>query len=108
MVRNHFLFEMTEEVIDRFIPMGIIQHSYEFHVWMHDRPGYPEKISNLKILGLEDLSFGFNIWIVTCTISVFGFLCEFLIYKMKKLMDFLIGPLFFIRSVYMRLELHLA
>ncbi|CAG9808659.1 unnamed protein product [Chironomus riparius] len=74
--RNHFLFELTDEIVQRFIPMGIIQHSYEFHTWVNFRNIVEDVESTQKVLDVDDLAYGFYIWLGACGISIIGFLLE--------------------------------
>lgn len=70
--------------MQRFIPMGIIQHMYEFYLWMNLRQIVEVEKSNLKILSLDDLAFGFNIWLGTCGISGVSFLIEIVYFKIRE------------------------
>ena len=84
MLRNHFLFEATEEVVQRLIPMGIIQHSFELHTWISLRPVIEVEENEPKVLTIDDLEFGFVIYLATCGLSIFGFFCEVFIFRVKS------------------------
>jgi hypothetical protein len=84
MLRNHFLFAATEEVMQKFIPMGIIQHSYELHNWICLRPIIEPEVNDPKVLTLDDLEFGFILWLTACGLSIFGFLCEILLFRTRN------------------------
>ena len=83
MLRNHFLFEATEEVVQRLIPMGIIQHSFELHTWISLRPVIEVEGSEPNVLTMDDLEFGFVIYLATCGLSILGFLYEFIKFGLK-------------------------
>lgn len=65
---------MLNNVINRLIPSGIINHLIENF--------YTKKIKikkieeEPKVLSLDDLTFGFNIYIASCLTSFLGFLAE--------------------------------
>jgi hypothetical protein len=65
---------MFEETTNRFIDTGIMNYLIRVNI--------PEKISIKrsgdppKVLTLEDLSFGFNIWIGFCVICITSFILE--------------------------------
>lgn len=78
-VKNNFLSQLTEEVLQRLITAGISQWQMKFHTdfWF---PKYPnDKNSEPTVLCVDDLNFGFIIWLIACGISGLMFLCEILI-----------------------------
>ncbi|KAL7012205.1 hypothetical protein ACKWTF_014687 [Chironomus riparius] len=85
MLKNNFLFKQTEEVVQRFIEMGIMQHLYEYHVWVCNRPVIAIDENKPKILTMDDLEFGFTIWIAVICASILGFLFEIVRFWIKKL-----------------------
>lgn len=82
--KNHFLFEALEEVLQLSIPFGIPQHNHE----KFDKP-FEIEISATnnepKILTIEDLSFGYVLWLIACAVSISGFLIEILLWLISKL-----------------------
>ncbi|CAG9801201.1 unnamed protein product [Chironomus riparius] len=73
-IGNTFYVRMLDKIIDRFIPTGIMNHLIENY--------YIKKLKfetiqmKPEILSLDDLAFGFNIWLCACLVSVFGFIVE--------------------------------
>lgn len=67
--------------MQRFIPMGIIEHRYELHRWMMLRDKVSKPESKLRVLNMYDLAFGFYIWLAACNVSVVGFILELMIHK---------------------------
>jgi len=65
--------------------MGIIQHSYKFHTWVNFRNIVEEEESTQKVFDIDDLAYGFYIWIGSCGISIAGFLLELIVYYLKML-----------------------
>jgi hypothetical protein len=67
-------------VIKWSIPAGIPQYWAEYHDWYKyiRNHTYYEEESGPKVFALENLSFGFNVWLVACGLSLIGFLLEFL------------------------------
>lgn len=81
---NHFLYDLTEDVIQRFIPMGIIQFLYESHMWSLFHSEIKTNIAGPKVLSVEDIAFGLHIWVAMCCISLIGFLIEKLVHKFMR------------------------
>lgn len=96
---NHFLFQLLEEVMQGLITGGIAQRTWEFYKEIYlTLPSIPPKAP--KILTLEDLNFGFFIWLAACGISSLVFFCEILvkIYEILKVkVKQLIGVFLFMR-----------
>jgi len=80
-IDNSFYFQMFKKIINDLIPTGIINHLIENH--------YIKKIIFLKIkkdpqvLSVDDLLFGFKIWLGSCLISFIAFIIENLL-KCRK------------------------
>ncbi|KAL7051757.1 hypothetical protein ACKWTF_004600 [Chironomus riparius] len=73
-VDSCFYFRMFDRIIDDLIPTGIMNHlieNYYTKPWGYDQPEVEP-----KILTVEDLAFGFNIWLLFCLISFIGFIAE--------------------------------
>ncbi|KAG5672148.1 hypothetical protein PVAND_002301 [Polypedilum vanderplanki] len=77
--QNHFLFHVIDDVVEKTIPAGILQHWYDFAKW--------EKIVRLlkannregrRSLSLSEWNFGFVLWSIFCGISTIVFILEML------------------------------
>jgi len=81
-IGSTFYFRMFNKIIDDLIPTGVMNHLIENHYTKKFR-----KIENdetePKVLNYDDLSFGFNIWLGFCLISLVGFIAEH-IYKLIR------------------------
>lgn len=77
MLRNNFLFKQTENVVQRFTQMGIMQHILEYHIWICNRPIITIEENDPKVLTMDDLEFGFIIWLTVIFVSILGFLFEY-------------------------------
>jgi hypothetical protein len=76
MKRNSFLFHSVNEALQELISGGIPQHIYKFYM----EKFYPKKIPEAKEpqkLTIDDLSYGFTIWLASFPITVLAFLFEF-------------------------------
>lgn len=84
MRKDSFLFHLTEEILRDLITGGIPQHLVKFY----EEILYPPLLEDLagpKVLRIDDLSYGFIIWLVSCSIAVAVFVAEFPIsYLVKK------------------------
>jgi len=69
-----FYFRMFKNVIDNLIPTEIMSHLIETH---YTRKWKFEKFEDEpKVLSLDDLVFGFNIWLGCCLITFVVFIAE--------------------------------
>lgn len=73
---NNFMLDFTDELVTRLLPSGIIQHSNKFHEWCHFPDYVIEEESEPQVLTLDDLSFGFVMWICACCITFVVFPME--------------------------------
>jgi hypothetical protein len=73
--------------MQRLIPMGIAQYMLEFHTWMHFRTDINKPSNEPNVLTIDDLDFGFQIWLGTCGISVIAFIVEIFIFGVKKIIE---------------------
>jgi hypothetical protein len=76
--QNQFIFALLEQTTKLLIPTGIVQH---FHgIWddfkNKQKFDYDQKIP--KILSVNDLSFGFVIWLYACSVASVGFSFEWI------------------------------
>lgn len=96
LIKNHFLFHLTDEVIQRTTSFGIPQFLDKLYMGLlyHKRVQMPV---SPQILSIEDLSFGFIIWLVACSISCLAFLGELLHYYFKVFSSQTIGLIYFLR-----------
>ena len=69
-----FYFRMFKNIIDNLIPTGIMSHLIETH---YTRKWKFEKFEDgPKVLSLDDLVFGFNIWLGCCLTTFVVFIVE--------------------------------
>lgn len=85
--KNHYLFGIINEVMERIVPSGIPQFLHNFHRWndfLRIMIDPPQK--QTEVLTMNDLGFGFVMWLVACAISTFGFIIEITMWpKIKRL-----------------------
>lgn len=99
---NSFLYPILNEVVDKLLTTGIAQHLYKNYV---KTILFEEEKKQLKVLTLSDLSFGFTLWGVACGISALAFLIEFSWVRFKKIARQIIGLIFFVTLLKMRLKI---
>lgn len=75
----------------KLIPSGIPQYLPDFHAFL--LYGIYENVKQTmpKVLTLEDLSFGFVLWLIACGISVVGFLAEIMFAFVTKFVKNVVG-----------------
>lgn len=81
--RNHFIYPLLEKTMTRAIEGGIPQYFLEFMLKFYmkvieDDPKEP------KVFGINDLHFGFVVWICSFAISLTAFSIELLWTFVKK------------------------
>jgi hypothetical protein len=89
--QNSFIFYPINKILEKIIPAGIPQHLYDLHLLMMFKKYEPVLNSGPKVLTVDDLSFGFVLWLGACGISVAGFVFEILMFQMRKVLRTLIG-----------------
>lgn len=78
-VRDSFMYPLMEEVVQRLYSAGIPQQREKLHIFFNvRREVQPEKEIplGLKSFSTEDLSYGFEIWLIASGISVLVFMAE--------------------------------
>lgn len=87
--KNSYMLEALEETLQLIIPMGIPQYWMKYQQWMFtERYQFDnENESEPQILTLPDLSFGFIIWLISCSIAIFGFFSELIAFFIRKRMN---------------------
>lgn len=80
----HYMFDVIEETMQWLIPSGIIQHSEDFYYWLVHREKYIDPDDGPKVLTLNDLSYGFIIWLIAISAVIVEFFMEILTHKIKS------------------------
>lgn len=96
--RNNFMLRLTDEVMQGLITGGIPQNFYKRTL----SPIIPEKQNQPTVLKIEDLKFGFIIWLISCGISILFFSFELLwIFYLKLLIEIknLIGLILVLKNL---------
>lgn len=75
MRRNHFLFGLTDEVVQWLNNGGITDHSNTLFMDMAYKPFESVK-EGPQVFKFDDLRYGFEMWLVACGISSFTFASE--------------------------------
>lgn len=73
---------MFIQIIDNLIPTGVMKYLIEEHYTRKWKFAKVEK--GPKVLAVDDLAFGFNIWLGSCLVSTLGFIIEIFIKFMTK------------------------
>jgi len=89
--KNSFIYEFLDNLLQKTIPFGIPQHLMSFHYFMLFKYYEVLNVKDPKVLTIDDLSFGFVLWLIACGISVIGFFMELLSFKLRKVLRNFIG-----------------
>jgi hypothetical protein len=83
LMRNNFLYDITESVMSGLIEGGIPQYflTYIEDVVLREKPSDPIEP---KKFGVEDLQFGFVIFLVACGVSISAVMIELIYFHFGK------------------------
>ncbi|KAG5672232.1 hypothetical protein PVAND_002374 [Polypedilum vanderplanki] len=83
-LHSKFFFKLFFHVFEQLIPAGIPQHSYAYHKFlMADRKKLRFE-KEPEVLTVQDLSFGFVIWLIVLSTSFLVLFCEIIVHKLNK------------------------
>ncbi|KAL7015538.1 hypothetical protein ACKWTF_016505 [Chironomus riparius] len=81
MAKNNFFFQVIDTVLQKFLQAGII----DFLITERIQPGMQlAVVKEPLMLTINDLNFGFIIWLGFCGASILGFFVEILFFILKK------------------------
>ncbi|KAG5667183.1 hypothetical protein PVAND_015178 [Polypedilum vanderplanki] len=83
MPHNHYLYFVTEDLIKPMFESGILNHMYSYWIWSQSSKTFQD-IDWPKVLSLSDLSYGFNIWLITCGFAIIVFFMEIITWKIEN------------------------
>jgi hypothetical protein len=78
----HFLFELADETVQFMLSGGILQHSFEMDDYSMNKDVFEDAKHFLcsngksKVLTMDDLSYGFTLWMISCMVTLIVFLLE--------------------------------
>jgi hypothetical protein len=103
--KNCIMNDLLQDVMEKVVEAGIPQHFWKVEQEVKYNIGLDsgEIEDNRRILSLNDLEFGFVIFIIALSVSTVVFFCEFLGPKIKKFVRLLIGLFYFLRLLRVRL-----
>jgi hypothetical protein len=82
--KNNFFSALSHKVMNQLISGGIPQHLTDYFMKYDMRP-LLQPIKEPKKFDIEDLMFGFIIWLVACGISITVFIIELIIFYGRNL-----------------------
>lgn len=91
------MFHLMQDVISRLIPSGIPQHLLKYYEWSRFRESLSKNTKIPKVLKMEDLEFGFILWIGSCAFTVVAFACEIVLKKILHVLKVAIG-IYYVRK----------
>ncbi|CAG9812356.1 unnamed protein product [Chironomus riparius] len=74
---NSFYFRMINKIINNLIPTGLLNYLINNHYIKS--PVVKTNENKPKVLSINDLNVGFNIWLLCCLLSFFTFIAEFIV-----------------------------
>lgn len=80
MRRNSILYPIFENVMRKLIPSGIPKFLPESYLFLVNGNNENKADSQPKVLSVNNLAFGFILWLVACGISILGFVGEKIVY----------------------------
>ncbi|KAL7015192.1 hypothetical protein ACKWTF_016332 [Chironomus riparius] len=99
MTKNSILYPYFEDVMEKLIPSGIPQYLPDFHAFLLYGNYKNLDMETLKVLTLDDLSFGFILWLIACAISMIGFLIEIVFASISKAFKSVVGLILLLQAI---------
>ena len=106
-VRNSFLYKTLNEILEKLIPAGIPQYLIKYHEVNLYGSFVPTVVGGPNVLTIEDLTYGFVLWLGACGVSVAAFLIEILclfvtiwlkkfirLWTLQKFLEFKLFPIY--------------
>lgn len=97
-----FFAQLSHKVSSDLISSGIIQHQFNYFLDFEIKP-LVDLPKGPKVFAIEDLKFGFIVWLIACGISLIAFAGEFLYKGLKvKILRFVqswVGIYLFLRTL---------
>ncbi|KAG5669302.1 hypothetical protein PVAND_017190 [Polypedilum vanderplanki] len=91
MGKNNLIIYELNKLLNQLIPSGIPKYLSDYGFWLKFRPRDEVIVDTKKILSLNDLEFGFVIWLVSISIAILVFVVEILRFLSRKYFRKLIG-----------------
>jgi hypothetical protein len=82
--KDHFFAHMSNKISNGLISGGIIQYWYSYLLDFEAKPLQSEPMGP-KVFEVEDLKFGFFVWLSACAISLAAFVVEILCKNVEKI-----------------------
>lgn len=95
--KHSILYDILHDVLEKTIPAGIPQYLEKYSIDVLFSKYEPYVDEEPKVLTLNDLGFGFVVWLVACGISMIGYAAEKLTFQLRKPMRTLIGLILFLK-----------
>ena len=99
---NNFMYSLTEDLIKKLHPMGIIQHWMDAEFFNIQHGFLRVKIP--KVLRVEDLRFGFVLWLMACCMSCVCFIVEVSYVKLKEAVGIGVGLVLMFQILFSRMH----
>ena len=74
--KHSYLYDIFNQVMDKIVPAGIPQYLIKYHEFNMFKVFVPAEPSPVRVLTVQDLEYGFVLWLGACGISSTGFLLE--------------------------------
>jgi hypothetical protein len=88
---SSFIYRHLNSILEKIIPAGIPHYLYDYYSLMLFKKFQPFVDKSPRILTVNDLSFGFVLWLCACSVSTAAFLMETVSFKIRKLVHELFG-----------------
>jgi hypothetical protein len=95
--RNSFIHVILNEILDKTIPAGIPQYLIEYHSSLIYKKYEPIDDNEPRVLTVNDLSFGFVLWLGSCAVAVVGFIFELFKFCIFKAFENTVGLYVFLK-----------
>jgi hypothetical protein len=103
MTKNNVLVNHVDEILNRLIEAGIEKYHSEYAKWIDIRPSKDEPEDTRRIFSLNDLEYGFVLWLAACLGSFLVFVYEINSLRLRRKLRVLIGLVDFLRLMRARM-----
>ncbi|KAG5668717.1 hypothetical protein PVAND_016645 [Polypedilum vanderplanki] len=85
MYKNHFMYDSVEEIMKMSLSSGIFNQHLKYYRWKTGQTRVSKNsLPDKKILTMENLSYGFNIWLIACAFAILQFIFELIFKEISK------------------------
>jgi hypothetical protein len=103
MLKNNVLVNHIDEILNRLIEAGLEKYHFNYYDWVTVSRFDNEPEDTRRIFSLNDLEYGFVLWLAACLGSFLVFIYEINSLRLRRKLRVLIGLVDFLRLLRARM-----